>query len=238
MGTLQGALQSNNWGALYIEEIEKFNPYHDSLGRFTTASGAKSFTIRTRGGAYQQGMVNRAIEREKKRTASKNYKLEITGTNHKLPRLDSEQAERDRTDAIGKIEGKVNAYAPFMGAKAKAVIDKEFEKYVSETDPKVWSKRAKLSRDDAWYDFKGTMREEAERKQRDLEAKRAEEKRKTKDVRNMREAISRAKEKGSKKPKHFLSMKMNCAINTETKALTDRKSIIIGAVQPMLKSKN
>lgn len=94
-------------------------------------------------------MVNRAIEREKKRTASKNYKLEINGTNHKLLRLDSEQAERDRTDAIGKVEEKVNVYAPFMGAKAKAMIDKEFEKYVSETDPKVWSKRAKLSRDDA-----------------------------------------------------------------------------------------
>lgn len=148
-------------------------------------------------------MVNRAIEREKQRTASKNYKLEITGTNHKLPRLDSEQAEKDRTDAIGKVEEKVNVYAPFMGAKGKAMIDKEFEKYVSETDPKVWSRRAKLSRDDAWYDFKGMTREEAERKQRDLEAKRAEEKRKFEDIRNMKEAISRAKEKGSKKAQAF-----------------------------------
>ena len=56
---------------IVIEEIEKFNPYHDSLGRFTTASAASSFTIRTRGGAYQQGMVNRAIEREKQRTKEK-----------------------------------------------------------------------------------------------------------------------------------------------------------------------
>ena len=189
---------------LYRESnVEKFNPYHDSLGRFTTASGAKSFTIRTKAGMYQQGMVDRAIEREKKRTASKNYKLEITGTNHKLPRLDSEQAEKDRTDAIGKVEEKVNVYAPFIGAKGKAMIDKDFEKYVSETDPKVWSRRAKLSRDDAWYDFKGTTREEAERKQRDLEAKRAEEKRKFEDIRNMKEAISRAKEKKSKKAQAF-----------------------------------
>lgn len=51
-----------------LDVIEKFNPYHDRLGRFTTASAASSFTIRTRGGAYQQGMVDRAIEREKKRT--------------------------------------------------------------------------------------------------------------------------------------------------------------------------
>ena len=148
-------------------------------------------------------MVNRAIEREKKRTASKNYKLEITGTNHKLPRLDSEQAEKDRTDAIGKVEEKVNVYAPFMGAKGKAMIDKEFEKYVSETDPKVWSRRAKLSRDDAWYDFKGMTREEAERKQRDLEAKRAEEKRKSEDMRNMRDAMERAKSANTKKAKEY-----------------------------------
>lgn len=133
-----------------------------------------------------------------------NWKLPALIINcHALPRLDSEQAEKDRTDAIGKVEEKVNVYAPFMGAKGKAMIDKEFEKYVSETDPKVWSRRAKLSRDDAWYDFKGMTREEAERKQRDLEAKRAEEKRKFEDIRNMKEAISRAKEKGSKKAQAF-----------------------------------
>lgn len=54
-----------------LEIIEKFNPYHDAKGRFTHAGGASSFTIRTRGGAYQQGMVNRAIEREKQRTKEK-----------------------------------------------------------------------------------------------------------------------------------------------------------------------
>ena len=187
----------------YISEVEKFNPYHDSLGRFTTASGAKSFTIRTRGGAYQRNLTNRAIEREKKRTANKNYKSKVTGTNHKLPRLNSEQAERDRTDAIGKVEAKAHAIAPFMREGQRAAFNKDFEKYVSETDPKVWSKRAKLSRDDAWYDFKGTTREEAERKRRDFEAKRAEEKRKSEDVRNMRAAMERAKSANTKKAKEY-----------------------------------
>lgn len=52
-----------------IEEVEKFNPYHDRLGRFTSAGNASSFTIRTRAG-YQQGQADRAIAREKERAAS------------------------------------------------------------------------------------------------------------------------------------------------------------------------
>ena len=52
----------------YIEEVEveKFNPYHDSRGRFSTANGAASFT-------YKPGASvahDRAIEREKQRTAA------------------------------------------------------------------------------------------------------------------------------------------------------------------------
>ena len=50
----------------HIVEIEKFNPYHGPDGRFTTAGGATSFTIRTRAG-YNQGMANRSIERAKEK---------------------------------------------------------------------------------------------------------------------------------------------------------------------------
>lgn len=49
-----------------IVEIEKFNPYHDSRGRFTTAGGASSFT-------YAPGKSkahNNAIERHKERMAA------------------------------------------------------------------------------------------------------------------------------------------------------------------------
>lgn len=52
-----------------IEEVEKFNPYHDRLGRFTSAGSASSFTIRTRAG-YNQGMADRAISREKQKQNS------------------------------------------------------------------------------------------------------------------------------------------------------------------------
>ena len=52
-----------------ITDVEKFNPYHDARGRFTTGSGATSFTLRTRDPAKQH-LVDRAIEREKQRAAS------------------------------------------------------------------------------------------------------------------------------------------------------------------------
>lgn len=32
----------------YITEVEKFNPYHDSRGRFTTSGNAASFTYSPR----------------------------------------------------------------------------------------------------------------------------------------------------------------------------------------------
>ena len=50
---------------LKSDPIEKFNPYHDRLGRFTTAGGATSFTYKPGQGA----MYDNAIAREKQRTA-------------------------------------------------------------------------------------------------------------------------------------------------------------------------
>lgn len=48
------------------EEIEKFNPYHDRLGRFTTGGGASSFTWRPGASAAHDS----AIAREKERASS------------------------------------------------------------------------------------------------------------------------------------------------------------------------
>lgn len=41
-----------------IEEVEKFNPYHDSRGRFASASGAASFTVFTNSKAGQKAIAN------------------------------------------------------------------------------------------------------------------------------------------------------------------------------------
>lgn len=49
-----------------FSEIIKFNPYHDRLGRFTTAGTAASFTYKPGQGA----MYDKAIAREKERTAA------------------------------------------------------------------------------------------------------------------------------------------------------------------------
>ena len=46
--------------------IEKFNPYHDSLGRFTTGGSSTSFTIRTKDPSKQH-MADIAVDREKER---------------------------------------------------------------------------------------------------------------------------------------------------------------------------
>lgn len=51
-----------------IEEIGKFNPYHDSKGRFATSSGYASFTIRTKDPSKQH-MADMAIAREKDRAS-------------------------------------------------------------------------------------------------------------------------------------------------------------------------
>lgn len=47
-----------------IEEVEKFNPYHDRLGRFTSAGNASSFTIRTKDPGKQR-WADRAIARDR-----------------------------------------------------------------------------------------------------------------------------------------------------------------------------
>ena len=59
----------NKSNIVELEMVEKFNPYHDKLGRFTTADGATMFTWRTKDSS-KQGLANRAIEREKERTAA------------------------------------------------------------------------------------------------------------------------------------------------------------------------
>ena len=51
-----------------IEEVEKFNPYHDELGRFSTADRYDQFTVTTRD-PNKQHWADAAIAREKERDA-------------------------------------------------------------------------------------------------------------------------------------------------------------------------
>ena len=54
---------------LLKQKIEKFNPYHDSRGRFSSANGAASMTIRTKD-PNKQHMADLAIQREKERAVT------------------------------------------------------------------------------------------------------------------------------------------------------------------------
>ena len=57
-----------------LEIIEKYNPYHDRKGRFTTPGLANSFSIGNKSGlAWNQKNVDRAKERETKRTKEHSY---------------------------------------------------------------------------------------------------------------------------------------------------------------------
>lgn len=51
-----------------IEEVQKFNPYHDELGRFSTADSFDQFTITTRD-PNKQHWADAAVAREKQRNA-------------------------------------------------------------------------------------------------------------------------------------------------------------------------
>lgn len=55
----------------FSELIEKFNPYHDRLGRFTTGSSASFMTMRTKD-PNKQHMADKAIARAKERQSSGN----------------------------------------------------------------------------------------------------------------------------------------------------------------------
>ena len=63
-----------------VQEVDKFNPNHDSRGRFTTAGSASSFTIRTRAG-YNQGMADRSVQRAKDK-----HKQQSGGTSQEMKR--------------------------------------------------------------------------------------------------------------------------------------------------------
>lgn len=55
--------------AMTFDEVLKFNPYHDELGRFTTANAATLFTIRTQDPSKQH-LADGGIRREQERDAA------------------------------------------------------------------------------------------------------------------------------------------------------------------------
>lgn len=84
-----------NRTAVTFDEILKFNPYHDSRGRFTTAGGATLMTIRTRSSLWQ-GAADKAIARAKEgnaATAVSNSQKRIASAENTLKSLLKDGAE-------------------------------------------------------------------------------------------------------------------------------------------------
>lgn len=80
----------------YLEEVEKFNPYHGSDGRFTSANGASSMTIRTRSKLSQRA-ADKAIARAKEKYEKEQQKPKsrFSGNGSKKPK-EKEQKKKTR----------------------------------------------------------------------------------------------------------------------------------------------
>ena len=94
-----------------FDEILKFNPYHDRLGRFTTAGTATSFTYKP----GQGKMYDNAIAREKERHAAETS----SATQRRYKPVPRE--ETPRVKAIHGIEDKIRN----QNFESAAVIDDE-----------------------------------------------------------------------------------------------------------------
>lgn len=109
-----------------IQEVEKFNPYHDAKGRFATAQGYSSFTIHTKDPGKQH-MANRAIAREKERNAAAGSKDEgkakITAAEDKIRGM-------LKDGATVKLEG----VDPEMADSIAASIETVLKRYPSTKD--------------------------------------------------------------------------------------------------------
>jgi hypothetical protein len=122
----------------FSESIEKFNPYHDRLGRFTTAGNATLFTIRTKAG-YNQGMADKAVEREKKRGKT-NFVSSVTGSQFDMPELENEAAYEYREKTLRHVEQYFSREA-FKPVKEK--YDATMKRYLEETDTAEWESRSR-----------------------------------------------------------------------------------------------
>ena len=82
-------------------------------------------------------MYDNAIAREKERMKNAGFSSKITGTSYKMPKLESEEAEQDRSKALKHVEQYFSTKTP-----VKEKYDEKMKRYLEETDPAEWKKRA------------------------------------------------------------------------------------------------
>lgn len=89
------------------EDLEKFNPYHDSRGRFASAGSATSFTIRTKDPSKQH-LADAAAARERERDAAGGA-------------APAEEKETPRMQSIHNVEDRIRS----QNYESAAIIDKD-----------------------------------------------------------------------------------------------------------------
>ena len=100
-------------------KLEKFNPYHDQLGRFTTGGGATSFTIRTKDPSKQH-WADMAAERERQKNGNG------SATSSKQPQKETDSKETPRIKSIHSIEDEIR----HQNYESAAVVDKDGERLI------------------------------------------------------------------------------------------------------------
>lgn len=107
--------------SMTFNEIAKFNPYHDRLGRFTTGGGATSFTIRTKDPSKQH-MADIAIAREKEKASSGVKTGNYTETKpQQKPQKESNTADTPQKKSLHTVEDKIR----HQFYESAAVVDKD-----------------------------------------------------------------------------------------------------------------
>lgn len=125
-----------------FDEILKFNPYHDSRGRFSNANGYAQFTIRTRD-PKKQYMADMAIAREKERAAAAspnptNDPETIAGVK-RGPAMTHEQADEGRgnphyTDVETTEKKMLDSEKAYFEAKRSGAPEEEVQRLKEEMD--------------------------------------------------------------------------------------------------------
>lgn len=107
--------------SMTFNEIAKFNPYHDRLGRFTSGGSAASFTIRTKDPSKQH-MADMAIAREKERSSSGGKTGNSTETKpQQKPQKESNTADTPQKKSLHTVEDKIR----HQFYESAAVVDKD-----------------------------------------------------------------------------------------------------------------
>ena len=123
-------------------EILKFNPYHDSLGRFTTGGSATSFTIRTKDSSKQY-MADMAIARAKEQDAASSKTTETKPKQNKKttekPQKETESKESARKQAIHDAEDRIRSQeyesAAIIDSKGNQLLFKDGKKSYVQFSP-------------------------------------------------------------------------------------------------------